>query len=139
MTTDISVTSTAYQNDSRGWLLGEAVGHGAPTLATDAAQIDWTGFTAGTHYPNGFIPSGIVLALNTVTNKLVAYVNAGANGTGTAVGFLYNAAVVPTNTAQKSSVAYVRAFAAVSVSRLPANNGLDTAARTALKLIDFRA
>jgi hypothetical protein len=49
--------------------------------------------------------------------------------------------MVPTGApaASKANVVYVRSFAAVSVSRLPANHGLDTAGKTDLKLIDFQA
>lgn len=141
--TDITVSSSTYQTTNRSWLLGEAEGTGgAPTLSTEGLPIAYASFTSGTHYPNGYLPSGLVLALatgGTYSGKLVPYANGGANGAGTAVGLLYNDTKVPTDLTTKASTAYVRAFAAVSESRLPSNSGIDSTAKTALKLIDFRA
>ena len=53
---DISVRSTAYQFEDHSWL-GSA--HGTSTART--ITLDVSAFTAGTHYPNGYIPSGMVL------------------------------------------------------------------------------
>jgi hypothetical protein len=55
---DLTVRSDGpWLPEDRSWL-GSA--HG--TTATRTITLDVTAFTEGTHYPNGFIPSGIVLA-----------------------------------------------------------------------------
>jgi hypothetical protein len=55
---DLAVRSEGpWLPEDRSWL-GSA--HG--TTATRTVTLDVTAFTAGTHYPNGYIPSGTVLA-----------------------------------------------------------------------------
>jgi hypothetical protein len=139
--TDISVETKIYGPDDRAWLIGEAVGHQASTLSTKSAGlIDFTLFTANTHYPNGYLPSGLVLGVVTSGGALGPYSNAASDGRQTAVGFLYNSVSVPTPTsARKVAATVVDAFARVSESRLPANHGLDTAGKADLPLIRFDA
>jgi hypothetical protein len=55
MSTDISMQTTNYQVGSRQWLLAE------PDIKLNMT-LDISKFTAGTHYPNGYIPSGTVIA-----------------------------------------------------------------------------
>lgn len=55
---DISVRSEGpWLAEDRSWLASD---HG--TTATRTITLDVSAFTEGTHYPNGFIPSGTVLA-----------------------------------------------------------------------------
>jgi hypothetical protein len=49
------MTTTTYQSPKRDWLLGL---HGTEGGANPSATLDISTFTAGTHYPNGYIPSG---------------------------------------------------------------------------------
>lgn len=136
--TDISVEATgSFTTDDRPWLLFEAVGHQQP-VATTHAVLDFSLFTAATHYPDGFIPSGVVLAKVTATDRYGPYSGSATDGRETAAGHLYNATKVPAVTATKVAVAVVDAFAVVSESRLPANHGLDAAAKAELPLIKFR-
>lgn len=136
--TEITVTTSSFQGGGRRWLLFEAHGNPGP-VPTTSGVIDFTAFTSGTHYPNGYIASGTVVALNTSTQRLVPYVAAGANGTGTPLGHLYNDTAVPSDTSRKVVVAVIGAFARVSTGKLPANHGLDAGAKTALKLVDYVA
>src|SRR3954471_7066661 len=53
-----------------------------------SGTLDVTALTAAQHYPNGYVQSGLVLAKNTVSNLLVPYIAAGANGAGTPFGIL---------------------------------------------------
>lgn len=68
--TDISVTSTNYQSENRSWLLSP---HGTEPGATLSITLDVSAFTAGTHYPNGYIPSGTPLAKITATGLYGPY------------------------------------------------------------------
>lgn len=136
--TDIAVDQFSYQVPDRSWLLYEAEGSYQPTPTTTGA-IDFSKFTAGTHYPNGYIASGTVLGIVTATGKLAPYASGASDGSQTAVGLLYNPITVPTDLTRKVQVTYVDCFAVVSISRLPANSGYATAVATALPLVKFRA
>lgn len=70
--TDISVQTTAFQVENRSWLLGQ---HGTEPGANPSITLDISGFTAGTHYPNGFIRSGEALA-KTAAGLYIPYVDA---------------------------------------------------------------
>jgi hypothetical protein len=52
--TDISVHTTAHQVEDRSWYLGTAEMPGFTVSGT----LDISAFTAGTHYPDGYIKSG---------------------------------------------------------------------------------
>src|SRR5690349_1960925 len=59
MTTRTGITRTSFQSPKRDWLLGL---HGTEGGANPSATLDISAFTAGTHYPNGYIPSGTVVS-----------------------------------------------------------------------------
>lgn len=69
--------------DDPSWL-GSA--HG--TDSTETGTLDVGKFTAGTHYPNGFIPSGTKLGKVSATGLYGPYDNAANDGRETLVGFL---------------------------------------------------
>jgi hypothetical protein len=78
------VTET-FQQENQSWL-GSA--HG--TDACRSITLDWSAFTAGTHFPNGYFPSGLALAEITATPGMYGpYVDAGAGGLGVLIGFLF--------------------------------------------------
>ena len=97
---DLTVRSEGpWLPEDRSWL-GSA--HG--TTATRTITLDVSAFTANTHYPNGYIPSGTVLAelasglFGTSTHLggalVVAMLATIATASGFAIGFLVAAAVV---------------------------------------------
>lgn len=141
--TDISVLSTAYQVENRSWLLSP---HGSVT--TISGTLDVSTLTAATHYPNGYVPSGLVLGLITATGLYGAYDDTAVDGRQTAVGFLFSSVKIP-NTADltKDVGIAVLAHGFVKISRLPvlaagtpAGRGyIDANAQTDLKLIHFTA
>lgn len=133
--TDISVRSEEYLTDSRPWLEFEANGVSGP-VGRNYGTLDFSAFTAATHYPKGFIPSGLALAWNGASTRLVLPTTAGA---GAAAGLLYAAVRVPSDLTRKVSVALVDCFAVVRESRLPANHGVTSTVKTALPRIQFRA
>ena len=138
--TDIGVSSTSYLPADRPWLLFEATGP-LQSVPTVFGNLDFALFTAATHYPDGFLPSGLVLGRVTAGGLLGPYVSGASDGRQTPVGFLYNATTVPTPLSRRIAAAIVDCFAVISESRLPANSGFDAAARTALAsgFIRFRA
>ena len=70
-------TETVGTGD-QSWL---ASAHGIRNCRTE--QLDISAFTAGTHYPNGYIPSGTPVAK--VAGLLVPYTSAEATTTGAGV------------------------------------------------------
>lgn len=136
--TDISVEKKTFLPADRPWLLFEATGNNGP-VSTTHGLIDFALFTAGTHYPDGFIPSGVVVGRVTTGGKLGPYAGGATDGRQTAVGHLYNAVAVPTDLARKVAVAVTDCFAVVTESRLPSGHGLDAAAKAELPMIAYRA
>lgn len=137
--TDISVSTTSFQVEKRDWLIPQpgGIGHGY----TPSGTLDVSAFTAGTHYPNGYFPSGLVLGRITATGKLGPYDNAASDGRQTAVGLLFAATKVPNtaDTTKDVGCAYVAAFAVVVTAKLPTGHGLDAAAQTDLARIHFES
>lgn len=136
--TDIGVTSSTFLPADRPWLLFEATGP-LQSVPTDFGLLDFSLFTAGTHYPDGFLPSGLVLGRVTSGGALGPYNDGASDGRQTAAGLLYNATAIPTPLSRRIAAAIVDTFAVVSVSRLPLNNGLDAAGRVDLPFVRFRA
>lgn len=58
------------------------------TMDARSVLIDMSTFVASTHYPNGVLPKGTVLAKRTSDSVTVAYNDAGSGGAATAVGVL---------------------------------------------------
>jgi hypothetical protein len=76
------VTET-FQNEDQSWLGSEHGTSSAPTIT-----LDTSAFTAGTHYPNGYFPSGLALGRITASGMYGPYVDAAVDGTGVLAGFL---------------------------------------------------
>lgn len=137
---DISVTTSAHQVEKRDWLLSQ---WGQGPGENPNVKIDVSAFTAGTHYPNGYIPSGTAVGVITAASsgeQLVVgpYDNAAADGRQTCVGLLHSAVKVPSltdNTKDTAGALVVCGF--VRLSRLPI--ALDAAGQTDLKLCHFTA
>jgi hypothetical protein len=83
---DLSLKTESFTQDKRHWL-GSAHGTDAPVSVT----LDVSKFTAGTHYPDGYIKSGIPLGKVTATGLYGPYDNAATDGREVAVGFLFTA------------------------------------------------
>lgn len=136
--TDITVSTVTYGASPRSWLLCELDGVAGP-VPRAAGVIDFALFTAGTHYPDGYLQSGQVLGRVTATGRLGPYSNAATDGRQVAVGHLYDDVRVPASTSQRASVAVVDCFAVVSEPRLPTGHGLDAAAKADLSRVQYRA
>ncbi|WP_406324131.1 head decoration protein [Streptomyces niveus] len=83
---DLSLKTESFTQDRRDWL-GSAHGTDAPVSIT----LDVSKFTAGTHYPDGYIKSGIPLGKVTTGGKYGPYDDAASDGRQTLVGFLFTA------------------------------------------------
>lgn len=123
---DIALQQTeSYVAEDRSWLASR---HG--TDVTQTITLDVSAFTANTHYPNGYIPSGVVLGKITATGLYGPYSNAASDGTEVAAGFLYTS--VKVRSGGPDVGAAIHWHGAVIAAKLPTGNGLDTAGRTDL-------
>lgn len=119
MSTDISMTTRTYQVGDRRWLLSEP--DYKPNVTLDISK-----FTAGTHYPNGFIPSGTVIGKVTATGLFGPYDDTATDGRQTAYGLTYGdvqAIKYDGSTASKVGTGAVVYDAAVSAGKLPFQAG----------------
>ena len=138
--TYIGVTTTSFQSEDRSWLLGP---HGTEPGTTPSVTLDISSFTAGTHYPNGYVLSGTALGKITASGLYGPYDPDGSDGRQTAAGLLISSMAVPTNaagTAQDFGGAIlVHGF--VDHSKLPfaynVDGGLDANGIADLPLIHF--
>jgi hypothetical protein len=126
---DISVRTEEYQVEDRSWL-GSA--HG--TNATRTITLDVATFSAATHYPRGYIPSGTVLGRITATGLYGPYVNTAGDGREVAAGHLFNATRVVRNgiSLAQHVGAPLLEHGFVVEARLPTGHGLDAAAKADL-------
>lgn len=141
--TDIAVATTSYQVEKRSWLLGP---HGTEPGATPSITLDVSAFTAATHYPDGYIRSGIILGKITATGLYAPYVDAAVDGTGVAAGILFSSVKVPNTailTRDVGAALLVHGFVSESKLLLVVANAatgggfIDTNGKTDLKLIHF--
>lgn len=122
MSTDISLQTRSYQVDDRRWLLAE------PDVKLNVT-LDPSKFTAGTHYPNGYLPSGTVIGKVTATGLFGPYDAAATDGTQAAYGLTYGTATFVRQdgtTAAKVGISAVVYDTAVSVGKLPFPTGSGT-------------
>jgi hypothetical protein len=138
--TDISVVTTASQVENRSWLLGgpDSVGPGW----TPSVTLDISKFTPGTHFPNGYIPSGIVLAKVTATGLYGPYDNTATDGreieAGDRLGILFGS--VPVRAGATKVGGAIVVHAPVDAAKLPFQAGagaLSADARAGLRLVHF--
>lgn len=87
---DLTLKTESFGQDNQSWL-GSA--HGTDMART--ITLDTSTFTAATHYPNGYFPSGLPLGKITASGKYGPYNNAAADGTETLAGFLLTAVKAP--------------------------------------------
>lgn len=108
----ISPKTTEYTGfDDPSWL-GSA--HGYESM--DSGTLDVSKFTAGTHYPNGFIPGGTKLGVVTATGLYGPYDDTATDGRQTLDGFLGAARAV---NGQTRLVAPIFKHGEVNEARLP--------------------
>lgn len=137
---DIGVQSTQYQVEDRSWLLSEL---GTTPGENPTVVLDVTKFTAGTHFPNGYIPSGTALGKVTASGLYGPYLDAASDGTQTAVEILYaSVRVVRQDGSTPAKVAGAGVHRGeVDPAKLPFQSGagaLDANGKADLKFINFR-
>lgn len=123
---DITVRTETFRVEDRSWL---ASAHG--TAATRTITLDPSLFTLATHFPNGVLKSGTVLARVTASGLYGPYNNALTNGQDVAAGHLFTSVQLKATTDPKAPAALME-HGFVRETQLPAGNGLDAAGKTDL-------
>ncbi len=127
---DISVRSKgAFIPEDRSWL-GDHDGTTVCKTITLAPSL----FTKATHFPQGVVKSGTWVAKYTTAGALQGtygpYTPGATNGLQTVAGVLFNSIALEEGGPNKAAPLQERGV--VIPARLPANHGLDAAAKTAL-------
>lgn len=125
---DLTVTTISYQSEDRAWL-GSA--HG--TDATESFTVVPALFDRALHFPNGFIPSGMPVALVTSGEHAGLhgpYDPTKSNGQQSLAGHLFSSVKVPANGANVGAA--LLWHGAIVIARLPANHGLDAGGMAAV-------
>ena len=87
----LAQTVESFGQDDQSWLGSE---HG--TSNARSITLDVSKFTANTHYPNGYLVSGIALGKVTASGKYGPYDDTASDGRQTLDGFLLTAQKAPT-------------------------------------------
>lgn len=139
MSTDISLQSTTFQVGNRTWHRSREGNNYRPNVTLDISK-----FTAGTHYPNAYIPSGTVLGRVTATDLYGPYDDTASDGRQTATGILWGDVRAirenGTTAAKVGGAQLVRGD--VSVAKLPFQTGagaVDANGKADLPLIRWEA
>lgn len=124
---DITVKKAAFQSEDRSWVAQDSVKEKGRLNAT----LDVSTFTEATHFPNGYIPSGVLLGRITATGKFGPYDAAATDGREVADSFLWNATPASVGGPDQVVARWVGP-GVVNETRLPASSGIDAAAKTDL-------
>ncbi|MET7939629.1 head decoration protein [Streptomyces sp. NPDC005302] len=113
---NLGLITESFSQDKRDWLFSD---HGTDIALS--ATLDVSKFTAGTHYPDGYIKSGIPLGKITTGGKYGPYDDAASDGRQTCVGFLFTSVEVVTRRGATlpSAVASMLVHCAVKEAKLP--------------------
>lgn len=145
--TNIAVFQQPFQTEDRSWLLSDF-----DDIYAEGGTLSVAAFTAATHYPNGYLPSGTLVGVITASGLLGPYDGTATDGRQTCTGLTVDSVTffnyTPVNGLLTSiGVAVTRFNAVVSQARLPFNatnaatgrGYVDAAAITALRNVLFLA
>lgn len=129
---DLTIKTQSYGQEDQTWL-GSA--HGTETGEPVTLQANL--FTLGTHYPDGFLKSGIVLGKVTATGLYGPYSDAAVDGRTVAVGILLASVQLPTtvdaNTKPQGSMIRHGIVVESKLIGIDANGKTDLAGRVVFK------
>jgi len=123
-------TKLDLRNEDHRWI---APGGISALADCDTVVLDRSAFDLAGDFPNGYVPSGVVLGKITSSGLYAPYDNALSNGLEVAVGFLAVSVVMDRDNASTADeLAALYWHGEVDESALPTNHGLDAAAKTDL-------
>lgn len=119
---DLKIRETTYSQGNQKWL-----GSAHATDTADTITLDLSLFTAGTHFPNGYIPSGMSLGKVTATGVYGPYSDAAGDGRTTLVGHLLTDVNVNADNVAGKALGAILRHGQVITANLPTNHGVDAA------------
>lgn len=125
----IAQTTTLYGGGNHRWMADLTI-----LQSPEPGTLNGSLFPANT-FPDGLVPSGVVLGRVTVGGLLGPYDNTATDGREKAVGHLVSDQVV--RAGSRNDVAYGNTGAVIE-NALPANSGFDAAAKADLVHIRYR-
>lgn len=132
MGSSIAQIETVVTAENQSWL-GSA--HG--TNECESCQLDASAFLAT--FPDGVVPSGVVLGKITATGLYKPYADGAADGSEVAAGHLFTTTDLKGTTAPTAQDVSAALFwhGQVIEAKLPVGHGLNAAAKTDLKHIHY--
>lgn len=129
-TVDITLQPTeTWVAENRSWL-----GSRDGTEVTQSITLATSTFTEATHFPDGYVPSGILLgqitAVGATQGMFGPYDNAASDGREVAIGFLFTSVKMRTGGPNIGAAIHWRGV--IRSAKLPTNHGLDANGRTDL-------
>lgn len=91
---DLNLRTETFGQDDQSWLGSD---HGTDTARS--ITLDVATFTANTHYPDGFLKSGLPLGKITASGKYGPYADGASDGREVLAGFLFTGIKAPASTA----------------------------------------
>lgn len=129
----IGVETNQYQVEDRSWDLSP---HGSDPGSTPSITLDVSSFTEATHYPDGYLPSGLPLGKITATGLYGPYDDGALDGREVCAGLLFASVKIPdTSDTTKDVGGALKVHGFVDASKLPV--ALDAAGQADLTLIHF--
>lgn len=122
---DLKVRTTDYSQDKPDWL---GSSHG--TQSADTITLDINLFTAGTHFPNGFLPSGLAVGKVTATGVYGPYDNAAVDGRTVMAGHLFKPVTVASDNTTGKAMGALFWHGQVIEAKLPTGHGVDANGKT---------
>lgn len=128
---DLTLKSISFSQDRRDWLGSQ---HGTDVLRS--ITLDVSTFTAATHFPDGYLKSGLPIGKITASGKYGLYDDTKTDGRQTCIGFLWTGVEVVDHRGKASTFVggslFVHGF--VVTTKLPtpgidANGLVDVASR----------
>lgn len=120
---DLSIKTESFSTDDKSWLGSQ---HG--TDATRTITLDTSAFTAATHYPKGYVPSGMSVGKITATGLYGPYDDTASDGREVLAGHLYSGTAMTAGSSDVGAALLEHGF--VIEAKLPTNHGLDADGKT---------
>jgi hypothetical protein len=127
---EIALVTQTWGNEDQRWIGGG----GEEVYPNRSIILDRSAFSlVGGTFPNGYIPSGVVLGKITAMGLYAPYLDTNSDGTEVAAGFLYTTVAYNRDAAATADIpATLFRGGIVITTYLPTGNGLDTNGRADL-------
>ena len=127
-----TLTTTTWAGEDQSWIANDK---GLTTLRP--ITLNMALFTAGTHFPNGYMPSGMTLGIVTATGLYGPYLEAAVDGRTVLRGFLFSTEYIADVNGKLTVAMFWEGI--IREARLPTNHGLDANGKADLTSVRYEA